>query len=124
MPENSEEAEENAEENTEEQEDDTSFQVVRGNAITLPQVAPPALLDITSQLADTEINKADLQAANLNIQLLYHALPQAKTVESLCKLIDTHIRAAKHRRDLLCLPYGFKGAASRSDIVFPSIEDE
>ncbi len=49
--------------------------------------------------------------------------PQVKSITSVCKLIDASIKAVKHQRDLLCLPYGYRGEATRKDIVFPPIDD-
>lgn len=83
----------------------------------------PELPQVGEQMSDAEINRIHLQMSNLEIQMIYHALPQVKSLANLTKLIDTSMKAVKHQRDLMCLPYGYQGAAQRKDISFPVIDD-
>jgi hypothetical protein len=83
----------------------------------------PELPQVNETLSDAEINRVHLQMSNLELQMIYHALPQVKSLANLTKLIDTSMKAVKHQRDLLCLPYGYTGKAERKDVVFPPVDD-
>jgi hypothetical protein len=91
--------------------------------INLPTINVPPLCPVGEQMSDAEINRQHLQMSNLEIGVIYQMWPQVKSIAGVCKLIDASIKAVKHQRDLLCLPYGYKGEAQRKDIVFPPIDD-
>lgn len=97
--------------------------------ITLPTIQPqplpliPPLPPVTSNMPDTEINKMHLQMSNLELNVIYQMWPQVKTIAGVTRLIEASIKAVKHQRDLLCLPYGHSGKATREDVVFPPIDD-
>jgi hypothetical protein len=55
--------------------------------------------------------------------MLYNLWPKVNSIAGVCKMVDASIKAIKHQRDLLCLPYGYRGEATRKDIVFPPIDD-
>lgn len=91
--------------------------------ITLPTIIVPPLPPVDSRMSDAETNQLHLQMSNLEIQVIYSMWTQVKTISGVTKLIDASIKAVKHQRDILCLPYGYKGASTRADVVFPPIDD-
>jgi hypothetical protein len=91
--------------------------------IDLPTINVPPLPQVGEQMSDAEINRLHLQMSNLEINVIYQMWPQVKSIAGVTKLIDASIKAVKHQRDLLCLPYGYKGEATRKDIVFPPLDD-
>lgn len=91
--------------------------------IELPAIKVPTLPAVDAQLTDAEINKIHLQMSNLEINVIYSMWPQVRTIAGVTKLIDASIKAVKHQRDILCLPYGHKGTATRADVIFTPIDD-
>lgn len=64
---------------------------------------------------------ADVQVANDMLGLCYAAIPMARSIQSLCKLIDTSLKTIEVRRKVLNLEYGHpdKGPSS----AFTPLED-
>lgn len=91
--------------------------------VNLPTIVCPPLAQAGEHSSDEEINRQHLQMSNLELNVIYAMWPQVNSITSVCKLIDASIKAVKHQRDLLCLPYGYRGEATRKDIVFPPIDD-
>lgn len=91
--------------------------------ITLPNIIVPPLPTVDAQMSDAEINRVHLQMSNLELNVIYSMWTQVNTLAGVAKLIDTSMKAVKHQRDLLCLPYGYKGSSTRADVVFPPLDD-
>lgn len=70
----------------------------------IPDIPPPprdALLDD----AETEVTKLDLVMANNQVRYIHHLWNGVRSISAACQLIDAGIKATKHRRVLLKLPY-------------------
>lgn len=91
--------------------------------LTLPDPKLPELPAVDQRMTDAEINNLHLQMSNLEINILYKLWPQVNSISAACKMIDASIKAVKHQRDILCLPYGYSGKATREDVVFPTLDD-
>jgi hypothetical protein len=91
--------------------------------VQLPTISVPPLPAVGEQMSDAEINRLHLQMSNLEINVIYQMWPQVKSIAGVTRLVDASIKAVKHQRDLLCLPYGYKGESTRKDIVFPPLDD-
>lgn len=91
--------------------------------ILLPTIQIPPLPAVDSQMSDAEVNRLHLQMSNLEINVIYSMWPQVKSIAGVTRLIDASIKAVKHQRDIMCLPYGYKGESTRKDVVFAPIDD-
>lgn len=91
--------------------------------VNLPTIKCPPLAQAGEHSSTEEINRQHLQMSNLELNVIYAMWSQVNSISSVCKLIGASIQAVKHQRDLLCLPYGYRGEASRKDIIFPPLED-
>lgn len=89
---------------------------------TTPLVIPE-LPAVCSSMSDAEINRIHLQLSNVELQVIHALWPQVKSIAGVTRLIETSIKAVKHQRDLMCLPYGYKGEATRKDVIFPPLDD-
>ncbi len=93
------------------------------DSIELPEPQLPDLPAVDSRMSDADINNLHLQMSNLEINILYKLWPKVNSISSACKMIDASIKAVKHQRDILCLPYGHTAKATREDVVFPTLDD-
>lgn len=94
------------------------------NLPTVQDEIPPLELNEPLDLHDTasqeEAARADLPLANSMLKALYIGWGQVRTITSMCKLVDATIKATKHRRDVLRIPYGAEGKDSGSrTIAYP-----
>lgn len=83
------------------------------------QVTIPDYKHIDSNSTEADVVKADLELANVPMQMLHAAWGQVKTIGGICKLIDATMKATKHRRDVLKMQYGSKDSGAKRDIVYP-----
>lgn len=89
----------------------------------LPTLVDQAPLVTSTDIARTDpeskITDADLSLANNQLQFIAAAWSQVQTIGGICRLVDATIKATKHRRDILELPYGPRNKGEKDRTVFP-----
>lgn len=81
--------------------------------VILPKELTTAL-SVERADTDDKVTEADLVLANMQLNFLAECWLQVKSIGGVCKLIDATIKATKHRRDILKLPYGAPSKVSKT----------
>ena len=77
----------------------------------------PGGIDEKSSLKDMQ--RADVQIANDMLRVCYVGLAKAQSVGTICKVVDTTLRAVESRRKILNNPYGHQGSGSKTEEFDP-----
>lgn len=87
-------------------------------AVTFPDPADISMQDMKE--SPYKLIETDLNTANAALKMVHQGWATVDNLPKLSRMIDNTIKATKHRRDVLGVPYGYQAkTGQKSDVLEP-----